>query len=151
MLVMNARACKECQEMSVILFRFRTSISPYQLSFNHEAAINMMLVKTYLILYIVHTHTGFQSATALQGKAVDDIWFLFNNCCATLYTGYPSLMHLNQETCFTAKAFPNLATVHGILVQFSGVLTRIAIDSSEKHHKPLQRAFLTLRQYFPKL
>lgn len=56
------------------------------------------------IFRVVNTHIGFQNATLLRGKAPADIWTSSVECWASVYSGYPALIRLDEESGFTSKA-----------------------------------------------
>lgn len=72
-------------------------------------------------------------------------------CLATLYTGYPNVVRLDQGADFTAKDFRDLATAYDISLQLSGAQSHNSIGTDEKYYEPLQRVFQILRTRHPKL
>lgn len=137
MLHQISMACEQCREFTQRPFRFRASIPPNQIVFNHEVAIELMWLEGNPILHVVDTHTGFQNATILKGKLVYDIWYAFIECLASSYIGYPSIIRLDQEAGFAAESLKDLASAHGIVLQFSGAQSHNSIGSGERYHAPL--------------
>lgn len=72
-------------------------------------------------------------------------------CWATIYTEYIDNIRLDQEAGFTAEGFRNLATAHGIILQFSGAQFHNSIGAGEKYLDPLRRVFTILRERYSKL
>lgn len=72
-------------------------------------------------------------------------------CWTTLYTGYPNIVRLDQEAGFAAKEFRDLATAHGIDLQFSGAQSHNSIGVSEKYREPPLRVFRIFRTSYPDL
>lgn len=108
-----------------------------------------MWIEGTSIIHAVNTRIGFQNALELRGESANDVWISFFAWWASLYTGYPSVIRLNQAAGFTARAFRDLAATNTIYLQFSGAQAQNAIGSGETYHDPLQTVFKILRSRHP--
>lgn len=103
------KACNACQEFSTPPFRFRTSLLPDQLVFNHDVIMNLMRLEDIPVLHIADSHTNFQNVNFLRCKTSECIWESFDKCWASVYVGYPNVLLLYHESACTSPAFLNLA------------------------------------------
>lgn len=146
-----SKHCSTCRSYSRKPFRFRASIGPDQIVFNHEIAIDLMWLEGNPVLHVVDTHTHFQNATVLRSKRTEDIWAAFVECWASIYVGYPRVIRLDQEASFRASVFDDLATANGVELRFSGTESHNSIGPGERYHAPLRRVFKILREHHPRI
>lgn len=119
-------------------------MAPRQLMFKHELVMHLNWVHGMRILHVVDTHTQYGNATIFRNKTAGSIWDAFVECWETIFIGVPRVLRLDQEASFTANAFRELATAHGIVLQFSGVASHNSIGVGERYHVPLRRIFLNI-------
>lgn len=146
-----AKSCEQFQAFSQAPFRFRASISLEEIIFIHEIVIDLMWLKGLPIIHVVDTHKRFQNAAVLRGKASNDILLSFGEFWVSVYTGYPSVLRLAQESGFTPCIFRELATAHGIQLHLSGTQSHNSIVSGEQYHDPLRWVFRILRSRYKNL
>lgn len=118
--------------MSVKPVWIRAPIPPEQVIFNHDLAFGLMWPEGAPILQVIETYNNFQNATILRGKCAIDVWQAFMEYWVTIYSGYPNIIKLGQESELTATNFKDLATVDGIQLQLSGAQSHNSMGSEEK-------------------
>lgn len=146
-----SRSCAACRSYAKKPFRFRASLGPDRIVFNHELAMDLMWLEGNPVLHVIDTHTHFQNATVLRSKRSEDIWAAFVECWASLYVGYPRVIRLDQEASFRATVFDDLATANGIELRFSGTESHNSIGPGERYHGPLRRIFRILRNRYARI
>ena len=104
-------ACNLCKEFHSSPFRFRAALSPDKVIFNHELAMDLMLIDGNPVLNVVDTHTGYQNAVFIDENTSDNLWDHFLLCWATVYVGYPNRIRLEQETSFKSEEFRSAAAL----------------------------------------
>lgn len=134
-------AFEHCQEYSSGPLRFRASITPDELVFNQELAIDLLWLNKKPVIHFVDTHTNYQNAAFVATKSSEELWKLFMNTWVTTYVGYPSTLRLDRESAFESQTFRQLPPSQGIVLQFSGVKSHNSIRKGEKYHDRLRRIF----------
>ena len=116
-----AQSCETCTTFSRPPERFRVTSPPDQIIFNEEVALDLMWLEGKAILHVVDCHTHFNSASALKGHSVEDVWEAFIKCWTSLYTGYPRKLRVDQGSAFTSIRWQRLCDMVGTELQLSGV------------------------------
>ncbi len=145
------RGCESCQDYVSPPFRFRTSIPPDKILFNHELAIDLLWLDKRPVLHVIDTHTLFQNGVFIKSKKSEDLWKSLIDCWFTVFIGYPSVIRLDREPSFDSQLFRTVAKDQGITLQFSGIEAQNSIGVGERYHAPLRRVFLKIRQQYPRL
>ena len=60
------KACKACKRYSSKPYRFRVSMSTYDILFNHEVAKDLMRIRGQAILHVVDAQINYQNAVILK-------------------------------------------------------------------------------------
>lgn len=142
-----AMSFEQCRSHSLAPSRFRAVIPPKKWIFNHELAINVMWAQRVTLIHVVDIHRGSQIATDLRGRTPADIWTPFIGCWALAYYGYSTMIRLDQDSSFKARAFRDLATASRVVLQFSGAQSYSFIGSGKTYHEPLWRELWILREW----
>lgn len=143
-----SKSCETCRPFSAKPFRFRASISPDNVIFNHELAIDLLWLDGAPVLHIVDKQTHYQNAVPIRSKRASDIWYAFVEGWASVYVGYPSVLRLDQEASFCSEFFKDVSLAHGIDLRFSGIKSHHSVGPGERYHAPFRRVFrITLNRY----
>lgn len=117
MLKQITKACANCSELYSSPFRFRTSIPPDELQFNHELDIDMMWISGQLVLHIIDTHTLYQMGELTKSKSAASLYDTFVMCWDTIFIGYPGKIRLDREPAFDSEEFWDIETEAGMTLQ----------------------------------
>lgn len=139
-----AKACSTCQRFEPRPQSFQVSV-PSGIVFNQELALDLMFLDKIPVLHVVDTQTHFSSAVFLHSQSTEAVWHAFLECWATLYTGYPDKMRVDQGSQFTSKRWKELTEMTGIQLCLSGVESHNSIGSGERYHAPLRRIYQKIR------
>lgn len=136
-----AKSCDTCRKYYGISFRFRASMPPDQIIFNHELAMDLLLLRNAPVLHDLDTHTMLQNAEFIRGKSANKLWESFLPCWMTVFIAYPNTIRLDQESSFNSEESSQLTRDAGLKVQFSGVEAHSSIGVGEKYHGPPRRMY----------
>ena len=124
---------------------------PDEIVFNQEIALDLMFIDSISLLHVVDTQTHFSAAAFLKQQALEHVWHTFLSCWATLYTGYPDKMRVNQGSVFTSSKWKDLTDMSGIEPSLSGVESHNSLGAGERYHDSLRRIFLKIRYSQPSI
>ena len=145
------QSCETCNTFSRPRERFKVASPPGRIVFNEEVPLDLMWLEGKAILHVVDCHTHFNSASALIGHSVEDVWDAFVKCWSSLYTGYPKKIRVDQGSCFTSIRWQRLSEMVGTQMQFSGVESHHSLGPGERYHEPLRQVYLKIRHEFPSI
>ena len=140
------KACEPFQAFSVPPQRFRVSLSPTDIVFNLEVALDLMWIEKEAILHVINIDTGFIFAIFLPYQVVEAVWDAFVTCSASVYIGFPIKTRVDQGSAFRSVRRTNRAKAVGTDVQESGLEAHSSLGSGERYHAPLRRIFLEIRK-----
>lgn len=146
-----SKSCRSCQEFRSRPLRFKASVSPTKLIFNHSISIDLLWLDEKPALHVIDDHTGFRNAVSLRSKTTEDIWSAFVACWVSTYVGYPGQIRSDQESGVCSGLFRDLATTHGIKLEFSGVASHNSMGKVEQAHALLRKISKILLQEHPRL
>lgn len=146
-----SKSCQYCCPFSARPFRFRASISPDKVRFNHELAIDLLSLDGALVIHIVDTHTHYQNYVPIRSKRASDIWYAFVEWWDSVNVFYQSVLRLHQEVPFCSEFFKDVYLAHGIDLRFSGFLSNNSIGPGKIYHAPLRRVFRIPHNRYPSL
>lgn len=138
--------CMSFSEHHVSPFRFRASIPPDELIFDHELAADLMWIDNAPVLHVIDTDTMYQDAEFIVAKTAAALWESFLRSWVTLFIGYPNTLRLDQESAFDSVEFRKLSNDAGIALQFSGIESNDSLGVGEKYHGPLRRVLERLEK-----
>lgn len=95
-------ACRTCQRFTPKPQSFKVS-APEGIVFNKEPALDLMFLETMPVLHIFGTQTHFSNAIFLQEQSTEAVWNAFLEFWATIYTGHPEKMRVDQGGQFNSK------------------------------------------------
>lgn len=78
-------------------------------------------------LSMIYQQTGFRNATFLNSKSAPDIWNALVGCWSTSYVSFPQKTRSYQKSAITFEKFRDLATLHDIQLELSGVIALTSI------------------------
>lgn len=136
--------CWQCREHSTKRFRFRSSFLEDKISFNHELAIDVMLLNNRSVFNAVDTDTHVQFDIYVDRKSADCLWRAITEFRSTVYLGLLNVLCVDQEATFQSEKISSMATTHGINFQYYDAKVQNAIASGERYHAPLRRVYVTL-------
>ena len=84
-----------------------------------------------------------------DGKSSDAIWQAFSNIWSSVYTGFPAMLKLDQESSFMSEKFQKNCEQQGISLSISGVETHNLIGAGERFHRHLRRVYNCIRRAHP--
>lgn len=82
----------------------------------------------------------------LRSKSAEDVCAALLECWCTLFTGYPRVMRVDQESAFSLDKFHTLVEDCAIILQFSGVESHNSLGFIERYHRPLRSVFSVVRR-----
>eukprot|EP00171_Calliarthron_tuberculosum_P022911 IDg22911t1 len=109
-----------------------------------------MYIESTPILHIVDEGTHFSAANFLSSISVECIWDSILNSWATIYTGMPNRMLVDQGSAFgKSDAFISIATRSNVQVETTGIEAHNSLGLGERYHQPLRNTFRKLRIEYP--
>lgn len=119
-------ACQTCREYKSQPLRFKSSIPPEKVIFNHTVLIDLLWLDEQPVLQVIDEHTGFRNAIFLRSKKASDIWSAFVASWVSTYIGFTNKIRSDQESGINSGLFRDLATMHGVeLGVFRCVFTQL--------------------------
>lgn len=120
-------ACQTYREFRSKQLRFKASISPNELVFNQSIYIHLLWFDEQPVLHVIDDHTSFRNAAFIRSNSASDIWSAFVACWASNYIGFPGQIRSDQKSGVSSNLFRDLATAHGIELEFSRVASHNSI------------------------
>jgi len=145
------KSCQTCETFAIPPQRFRVSIPPSDIVFNRDVAMDVMWIDKKAALHIVDIETHFSAASFLKQQTVESVWDAFITCWASLYTGFPMKLRVDQGSSFTSVRWTKRCEHVGTIVQTSGVESHNSIGNGERYHAPLRRIFNKVKYENPKM
>lgn len=91
-----------CQALSAPPQRFTVSLSPSEIVFNREIALDLIWIESKAALHVVDLKTHSSSAAFINHHTVESVLDTFISCWASLYVGYSEKMRVDQGSAFTS-------------------------------------------------
>lgn len=88
--------------------------------FNERLLIDIMYLDGKPVLHIVDEGTHFSAARFINDVSTKTVWSTIIDCWATLYTGLPRKILVDQRTQF-GNLFANIAATGNVEVQRTGI------------------------------
>lgn len=130
-------ACKNFGDYSSRHYRFRVSMPPKEIIFNHEVSIDLLWLDIQPVLRVVCTHTHPGNAVWIKSKTAERIWKTFVECWSTLYVGHPRKIEGDCESAVNSNRFYDITMINGIDLQLSPVESHNSIGIGERYHAPI--------------
>lgn len=146
-----SNACDTCKSFKSSPLRFKATIPDDKLLFNHTISIDLVWLYEKPVLHVIDQQTGFRNACFLKSKSAIDIWNAFIACWVCVYVGFPHKVRSDQESAIASDEFRQIATSHGVKLEFSGVASHNSMGQIESSHGPLRRVFRVLTEKYPNL
>lgn len=89
-------ACDLCLQLHSPPFRFRASLPPVSIKFNHEAPIDLMWLDGNPVLNVVDVNTGIKNVVFDENKTSEKLWENFVLCWDSAYKGSPNRIRLEK-------------------------------------------------------
>lgn len=144
-------ACNTCRSFKSSPLRFKATIPDDKVLFNHTISVDLVWLHEKPVLHIIDEQTGFRNACFLKSKSASDIWNAFVGCWVSTYICFPCKIRSDQEYSITSNDFRQIATSHGVSLEFSGISSHNSMGKIESSHGPLRRIFRILTENYPRL
>ena len=142
--------CEPCQRIHNAPVRFRVTIGHEHVRFNARAYIDIMYLDGKPVLHIVDEATRFSAARFLPRVSTDAVWDSIILCWSSVYTGLPHYIMVDEGSQFR-KIFAELAALHDVTLEKSGVQSHHSLGIGERYHKPLRDTYRKLKLDHPSM
>ena len=95
-----SRRCDPCQRIKPGPTRFRVSFGTEDGRFNERIMMDIMILDGEPVLHIVDEATKFSAARFLPNTETKTIWNILLSCWASIYTGLPNKILVDQGSNF---------------------------------------------------
>ena len=102
------------------------------------------------VLHIVDGERRFSAASFLPKISKDAVWDAIVLCWSSVYTGHPQNMMVDEGSQFR-KVFAELASIHDVNLEKSGVESHNSLGIGERYQKPLRDILRKLKLDHPKM
>ena len=102
--------------------------------------MDIMYIKGDPILHIVDEGTHFSAAQFPPAVSTDSVWQALLKCWGAIYTGLPNRALLDQGSQF-GQLFIDIAKIHDIKVENTGIEAHSSLGLGERYHQPLHQTF----------
>ena len=143
-----AKRCDPCQRIQNAPTRFRVSFGAENVRFNERLLIDIMYLDGKPLLHIVDEGTRFSAARFLSNVSTMNVWQTILDCWATLYTGLPRKILVDQGSQF-GDLFISMAAASRVEVQRTGIESHNSLGLGERYHQPLRNTFRKLNVSYP--
>ena len=96
------------------------------------------------VLHIVDEGTRFSAARFVSDVSTMTIWKTILTCSATIYTGLPRKILVDQGSQF-GDLFISLGAVSNVEARRTGIESHNSLGLSERYHQPLRNTFRKVR------
>ena len=143
-----AKRCDPCQRIQNAPNRFCVSFGVENVRFNERLLIDIMYLEGKAVLHIVDEGTRFSAARFVSDVSTMTIWKTVITCWATIYTGLPRKILVDQGSQFS-DLFISLGAVSNVEVRLTGIESHNSLGIGERYHQPLRNTFRKLRIAYP--
>lgn len=102
-------ACENCRELSSSLYRFRVSIPPNGIIFNHQMSMDLLWRDSMSLIQVVCMHTQFENVILIRSNPATFIWLAFIKCWSNVCIGLFNRKWGYRKLSETAELFQHLA------------------------------------------
>lgn len=139
-----------CQRIRNAPLRFRVSMGHGDVRFHARAYIDIMYLDGRPVLHIVDEATRFSAARFLPKVSTESVWDSIILCWSSVYIGLPNNIMVNQGSQFR-KVFAELAALHDINMEQSGIEAHNSLGVRERYHKTLRDTYRNLKIDYPSM
>ena len=143
--------CEQCQSFHSGPMRFRVALPEESITFNADVAFDFVWLDGRPVLHVVDLQTRFQNAVFMHSKSTEAVWNAFIEIWCSTYTGFPSTLHLDQESSFTSADMASNFESQGITLSVSGIESHNSIGAGESYHRQLRRVYNCVRSQHPEV
>ena len=144
------RRCHQCQNYRHGPTRFRVSFGSEDVRFNERVMMDIMYIGTSPVLHVVDGETEFSAASFLRTASSDEIWATCLKCWATIYTGLPNRLMVDQGSAFgKSESFISIVNTANFDLQTTGIEAHSILGIGERYHQPLRNTFRKLFDAYP--
>ena len=144
-----SKRCNPCQRIHTAPTRFSVSFGAENARFNERVLLDIITIDGKPILYIVDEGTRFSAARFVPDVSTTTIWSIILHWWATIYTGLPNRMLVDQGTNF-GDAFKTLGALANISVDSTGAEAHSSLGLGERYHQPLWQTFRKIMAAHPR-
>ena len=142
------KRCDPCQRVQNAPRRFRVSFGAENVRFNERILLDIMYINGNAILHIVDDGTHYSAARFLPDVSTKTIWKTILECWATIYTGLPNRMLVDQGSAF-GPLFISIGAMSNIEVQRTGIEAHSSLGVCERYHQPLRQTYRKIMAAHP--
>ncbi len=142
--------CETCQRIKNAPMRFRVSMGHKNVRFNARAYIYIMYLEERPALHIVDEATRFSVARFLPKISTESVWEAILLSWSSVYTELPQHIMVDEGSQFR-KVLGELATLHNVNLEKSGIQSHNSIGIGERYHKPLRDTYRKLKCDHPSM
>ena len=103
-----------------------------------------MYIDSRPVLHVVDEATRFSAAQFLTKVTTVNIWHALTTCWASIYTGMPNVITTDSGSQFR-EAFIDIASLHDVEVQTTGIESHNILGIGERYHEPLRNTYRKLK------
>ena len=140
--------CTTCQRIQTAPLRFRVSFGSETARFNERIMIDVMYLDGEPVLHMIDEGTHFSAAQFLPNISTQTIWTTIIQSWATIYTGLPHRIMVDQGSCF-GDSFMYIGAAHNIKIERTGVEAHSSLGIGERYHQPLRTTYRKMRTDHP--
>lgn len=112
--------------------------------------MDIIYIERKPILHIVDEGTRFSAARFLPNPSTEAVWQTFLTCWASIYTGLPQKILVDQGSQF-GKILKTLGALRHIEIEETGTEAHSSLGLGERYHEPVRTTYRKLRLQFPKV
>ena len=142
------RRCDPCQRIQNAPTSFKVSFGAEHVQFNERLLIDIMYLVGKPVIHIVDEGTRFSAARFLDNVSTVSLWSAILEFCATVYTGLPRKILVDQGSQF-GDLFISLGALSNVEVQRTGIESHNSLGLGDLYHHPLRNTFQKLRIAYP--
>lgn len=102
--------------------------------------MDIMYIDGRALLTVVEEGTKFSTSRLLDDVTTKKIWTTLIECRASIYTGLPNRIRVNQGTNL-GSAFVRMAELHGVDIEYTGIESHNSLAVGSRYHQPLRQTF----------
>lgn len=135
-----SKRCDPCQRIQNAPTRFRVSFGAQDSRFNERLFIDIMYIGNDPVLHVVNEGTRFGAARFLRDVSTKTIWTTLLECWATIYTGLPNRIIVDQGSQF-GDLFISIGEASNVMVERTGIEAHSSLGLVERYHQPLRNTY----------
>ena len=126
------------------------SLGAEEVRFNERILTDIVYMDKSPILHVVDDEIKFYAAAWLSDASSKTIWTTFLLCWATIYTGLPNRLMVDQGSALGKNGiFASLVEDSNIKFEKTGIEAHSSLGVGERYRQPLRSTFLKLSKAYP--